>query len=1104
MDSDLTQALTPRKRRNPIVRLLSSIWFGIALLVLILIYSSIISAFPPVRWALEMTDMQAYRHWVFVTLSILFMVSLVAATVLRTRWLPINAGALVAHIGLLVLLFGALAYFGSKVEGHVLLRSPVVEVQAGMGGSPTTIARFRAVEGENWARRLPPDNRAVQIEVLDVETDGVELAQATVGMQVGDNQPSALVLPAEGQQWQAAGDGLRMRLVTFPSKSAFYHSQIPALYIRDVKAGQERMADVPGLPIYREHYLVEGKLLEDSNGNPVPPNREYPYLPLGGLKIPTGWFERWRMPIDVDTEGLPFTLRITGYVPYVAGFRPEQAEDGAPRDVPVLAAKGQRRMDISSRAMSAIRMEFRGRGEQSDWQLTRWCMFSLYPDVDARPLEFIMPGSDTVWQFIYSNRRYDLGATVAARNLSVEFFPGQRGIQSWHSNIMLREGDGAARRVTVETNNTVSVGQWTLFQSGFAPDRWSYTILGVGNRVGMLPMNVGWILVTLGCLYAFYAKPVLLRRLKRRYATVGTAAALLLLVLLPACRKPAEPYQASQQAAALDQKIDWTDARLVAVQEGGRYKTLDSFARESLSAMAGSEHFPGLSPLASLFEWLFNREAYTDTPLIKVRNSGIRARLVQQMSEDKRQRIMESKRFTPRELADPTIEQLLRQMESDPMKRNAVNRVRTAQAYARRLQEFVAVVPQPGGDEVAPWFTPDEVLANLSDEQLSQLGLSRRDLPAGSRDPVPGVMPDQALKVTVAWTSLRAAWLGGDAERVQQYVTRLAEYLPQLAEPGVYPERSQRAAEARYYAAGKFTYGWVFYFLALLVSILALVTGWRAPWVITMILLLPALGVHAYGLGLRWYILDRIPVANIFEAVVASAAIGIGIALLVELFQRTRVLLVGACATGFMALVAGQFVLPGSELNIIPAILDDIQLRLHTVMIITAYALSFLGAVVAFVYLLGYYGVKVRRVTVAAVNGGAPVPVTAGISTERPILAGASPGDEGRSENLPQWLNNIDWSHLIILNMVFVLLFVGGVILGAWWADYSWGRPWGWDPKEVFALNTWIIYAILIHIRFVVKNRGVWTAWLSILGCGMMAFNWFFVNFFIASVHSYA
>jgi ABC-type transport system involved in cytochrome c biogenesis permease subunit len=122
---------------------------------------------------------------------------------------------------------------------------------------------------------------------------------------------------------------------------------------------------------------------------------------------------------------------------------------------------------------------------------------------------------------------------------------------------------------------------------------------------------------------------------------------------------------------------------------------------------------------------------------------------------------------------------------------------------------------------------------------------------------------------------------------------------------------------------------------------------------------------------------------------------------------------------------------------------------------------------------------------------------------QRPVLAGGAPGDERTGVGLPAWLHNMDWSHLIILNMAFIILF-GGVILGAVWADYSWGRPWGWDPKETFAMNTWLIYAVLIHARFIVQRKGLWTAWLSVLGCAMMAFNWFVVNFYIVGLHSYA
>ncbi len=80
-----------------------------------------------------------------------------------------------------------------------------------------------------------------------------------------------------------------------------------------------------------------------------------------------------------------------------------------------------------------------------------------------------------------------------------------------------------------------------------------------------------------------------------------------------------------------------------------------------------------------------------------------------------------------------------------------------------------------------------------------------------------------------------------------------------------------------------------------------------------------------------------------------------------------------------------------------------------------------------------------------------------------------------------------------------------GIACGAIWADHSWGRFWGWDPKETFALVTWIVYMIIVHVRFLAgQNKAMWTAWLSVAGFGVMMFNWIGVNFFLAGLHSYA
>lgn len=693
-------------------------------------------------------------------------------------------------------------------------------------------------------------------------------------------------------------------------------------------------------------------------------------------------------------------------------------------------------------------------------------------------------------------------------------------------------------------------------------------------------------------------------------------------------------FDASRDAVVLDGQIDWSKARLIVVQHDKRYKTLDSFARESLYAMTRSEHFPELSPMASLMEWLFNRAAYADTPVVNLKEPGVRYHFTSHMSSAVvRDRIRSTGKMTLREFADPMIERRVRELEPRPTMGTAMRRVRDAQVVAQFFDETVRIVPQPGAGDEAMWHTPQELLANVPQEFWKESGIDPSGLLAGGSDPIAGVSGEQALSVILPWVSLRAAWLSHDAATVQAKLNELAERLPALAAAGVYPRESQRQAEARYYAMGKVNFAWLVYFLGFLVSVMALVTNWKTARIAALLLLAMALGLHAYGIALRWYILGRIPNANMFEAVVFAAWGAIFAAGILELVFRWNLFMLAAHAAGFFALIVAQFVIPGGgTLTSIMGILDDIMLRIHTVMIIFSYGLIFIAGVLALAYLFGYYHftkpgtsievgmmmvlgglwalavswiayrnatpgivglpkpvwltlagwiacavctlglcgwrlLRLRETGVAALIVAAVTCMVVGVGNDmfirgvawslvgtgaiwaggnglgllmnrrrsetrlvalpgggsvrmdvgpalrssepgdgkRPILAGGMPGDERAmaERKLPEWLNKADWAHLIILNLVFVLLF-GGVILGAVWADYSWGRPWGWDPKEVFAMNTWLIYAILIHVRFVVKQRGLWTAWLSVLGCLMMAFNWCYVNFFIVGMHSYA
>ena len=717
-------------RTNPIVRLFTSIWLGVSLLVAILLYASIFSALPQVRGAMEVTEMEAFRHWVFVALIALFCTALATVTCVRIRWTLVNLGVLVVHAGLLTLCGGALWYFGTKHEGDLVLRSPRIELWSASGGA-RPFAQFLAEPGQRWESFMPAFGGAVAVEVLEVEQEGLLVAKrARLRVTLG-GQPRELTLDANESDALPVSDRLSLRLWAAPPVEVFYDDELPALWYG--QRGQARqLAPIRRLPLHRERYLDEGYTLEDRAGRPSPSKRTTPAVRLAGLSIPTGWFEPWRMPIPLDTPGLPFDVRITGYLPYV-GDMTLTATDGGAREFPAanvtLSAGGRRvadslfafdparslsdrmnlefrwvataverdallremlgphelaiecldpparqtlavsvgqkiqlagtpyeltvreilpswplmtpgfenasspvaRVDVTNgqksynrtvvqrfpdlsqdideqgvrhrdgpydpnlrlafrtcaegwailvagpdlepelavfepsgrvtrravrlnepaslsergadltftlaglyrngqmsqlprieplagrrpglgRALSAVRLRLTGRGEHADWSESRWVMFSQYPDVDAMPVLVTPPGAAEPYELLYSRYPRKLNATVAPRALRVKLHPGGRNADTWRSDFLVQTPDGPARDGMVQTNDTMAVQGWTLFQSGAAQDHWSFTILGVGNRSGIMTMLAGCVMITLGCLYAFYVKPVLRRR----------------------------------------------------------------------------------------------------------------------------------------------------------------------------------------------------------------------------------------------------------------------------------------------------------------------------------------------------------------------------------------------------------------------------------------------------------------------------------------------------------------------------------------------------------------------------------------------------------------
>jgi hypothetical protein len=529
-------------KRNPLIRLLSSVWLGVTLLALIVIYASLVSAFPQTRWALELTDMSAFRHPLFIALGALFFLALLTATFFRTRWTPINAGALITHLGLLMLTAGTFLYFGTKVEGDVRLTTPVVEVGVDMRGRVMGLAAvaqeeiqdaFPASTGGTWTGGgldLP-----LKLEVTQTTPDGINpagtatiaasspgLPTQTLTLRAADASWQPLPLSSTDPNWQSLLSVLRVRLHGAKSETTFYDDELPALYFDNLTTRAKAVrGDVQGLPIHRDRYLPDPNetvdpqtsALLDENKHPVPTYRTRPALNLLGLHVPTGWFETWRMPIKVTDPNLPFDVEITGYCPYVLGLR----DTPRGRHVPVLQALDRRNLGISARSMSAIRVRVTAHDAPHSEIRTDWLAFFEYPqdpDDGSGRLTFTLPGSNDAWRITYSRAEHELKATIAAADLIVTHFPGNGGVDSFQTDFRYAAGTDGPKAGRVKTNETWRIGQYSLYQSAYDSRAGRYSILGVGNFNGVWLWMLGWILIMVGCMYAFYVKPLLLRRLK--------------------------------------------------------------------------------------------------------------------------------------------------------------------------------------------------------------------------------------------------------------------------------------------------------------------------------------------------------------------------------------------------------------------------------------------------------------------------------------------------------------------------------------------------------------------------------------------------------------
>lgn len=260
--------------------------------------------------------------------------------------------------------------------------------------------------------------------------------------------------------------------------------------------------------------------------------------------------------------------------------------------------------------------------------------------------------------------------------------------------------------------------------------------------------------------------------------------------------------------------------------------------------------------------------------------------------------------------------------------------------------------------------------------------------------------------------------------------------------------------------------------------------------------------IHTFGLGFRMYLEGRPPVTNLYSSAIFIGWGAVILGMVLERFYRDGIGTVVGSMVGFVTLIiAHHLALAGDTMEMLRAVLDtNFWLATHVVVITLGYASTFVAGFLAIIYIvLGFF---TRRLAQPMASGTAESALPVGAAARGQKPNGKKPANTATvvpMENTGKVLGRMVYG---IICFATLFSFVG-TVLGGIWADQSWGRFWGWDPKENGALLIVLWNAIILHARWggMVRERGIMN--LAVFGNIVTSFSWFGVNMLGIGLHSY-
>lgn len=665
----------------------------------------------------------------------------------------------------------------------------------------------------------------------------------------------------------------------------------------------------------------------------------------------------------------------------------------------------------------------------------------------------------------YGSKFIDLPFAIRLNEFQLERYPGSMAPSSYASEVTVIKDD-KTYDYRIFMNRTLNEGNFLFFQSSYFPDE-TGTVLSVNNDPGKWPTYFGYFLLTLGLFLNFFDKKSRFRKLTKFVANKNLAMFILTLALLSTQNLKANESNnttSPQEVEDITMRVDYLNkfkdeskvtadkfGHLVVQSSGGRMKPLATLNREIVQKLSGKSSFMGMDANQIVLGMITRPDIWKDVKIIKINTPKLKKFLGVPESE---KYISFSEAFGEKNdylLAKESEKALLTKpiergtYEKDIIKVDEKLNIIYSVFNGALLNIFPKVYDEQSVDDNFKWYSPLEAMQEFSGQNQAAIGSVVRGLFNSTMD--------------FDWNS------------ANNYIDMIALYQDKVG-TDIKPTASKINAEIVFNKLDIFfnlTLAYVL--LGFIMVVLAFVVIFKPEFKpakttkIIFAILTILFAIQTFGMGYRWYLSGHAPWSDIYETLIyiSWSAIFAGV-----IFFRNSLLALGAAT-----IIAGIFMFTAHLTDVDPQItslvpvLKSYWLTIHVSILTASYGFFGLSAILGFLTLIMFIFRK-----------------------NRPHL-----------DEIIKHISAINEISLIIgLACITIGNFLGGV-----WANESWGRYWGWDPKETWAYVSIVVYALVIHLRFVKSlNTPYVLATASLLAFSSIMMTYLGVNFYLSGMHSYA